>query len=311
MMKPQRLVRQPLEIGAFLSGMALVPWLPRRAVLRLAGTLGDAAFCLDKRSRRIAQANLRAIFPAADGNGKTLSVVRQAFRTIALTYLDLYWFSRHSRSRLRRHVVFDPSFEGVFQNTPAIVVCAHFGNWEVVGLASGLAGAPALSVAAPLRNRVLNHWLHRLRTSTGQQNIPREGAARGLLRALRDGRRVALLLDQNTRIRRGGMWVPFFGLPVPVSRIVELLAARTGAPVISAYGYPAENGDYRAVAGPLLKSADTAQSPGSLTATLMQDLEARIRENPELWLWMYKRWKYVAPGADPGKYPVYARFRPE
>ncbi len=302
-----RKLRSPVEIGAFAAGMAMVPWLPRRSVVRLAAALGAAAYRMDGRSRRIAQANLRLALPGINAAGRENAVVRAAFQTMALTYLDLFWFARHSAARLRKHVAFDPSFNVIFRQSPVIAVCAHFGNWEAIGQAASLAGAPAVSVASPMRDKTLDRWLCGLRTRTGQQIVAREGAARRLLRALRNDQLVALLLDQNTRLSEGGIWMDFFGLPVPVSGIVELLAGRTGAAVVPVYGYPLANGDYRAVAGPVMSAADTGDDPGALTVALMHDLETRIRERPELWLWMYKRWKYIPPGMDSARYPFYAK----
>lgn len=309
-MNPKNLIRtlrSPIEVGAFAAGMSLVPWLPRRAVVRLARGLGGVAYRMDGRSRGVAQANLRLALPAIDAAGRVNAVARAAFQTVALTYLDLFWFARHGAARLRKHVTFDPSFQTVFDQSPLIAVCAHFGNWEVVGQAGSLAGAPAVSVAMPMRAKTLDRWLRRLRTATGQQIVARQGAARRLLRALRNEQRIALLLDQNTRLSEGGCWTPFFGLPVPVSGIVEFLARRTGIPAIPVYGYPRANGDYQAVAGPAMTATGVGEVPGALTGALMHDLETRIRERPELWLWMYKRWKYIPPGMDPGRYPFYAK----
>ncbi len=300
-MKIARVLRSPFEIGAFMMARALIPWLPRAAVVRLAALLGAVAYGLDVRSRRVARANLRAVFPEAfDENA-----LREAFRVFVLTFLDLFWFSRHSAERLRRYVALAPSFDGYMHQTPVIAVCAHYGNWEVMGQAAALAGAPSVSVATPLRNPVIDRLVYGLRTRTGQHIIPRAGAVRGLLRTLRNGGRAALLLDQNTRLSEGGDWVPFFGLPVPVSGIVELLARRTGSPAIAVYAHLQADGSYLCEAGPLLHAADYPES-GSLTAALMRDLESRIRQKPGQWLWMYKRWKYIHPEFAAERYPFYA-----
>lgn len=306
MKKAVRIMRTPLETGVFTAGMALVPWLPRAAVLRLATILGAMAYRLDLRSRRIAMANLTMVYPDLCRNGAGIPILREAFRVFSLTSMDLFWFARRTPERLREYVLFDESFKTYFRHTSLIAVCAHFGNWEILGQAVALAGAPSVSVAASISNRMIDRRVRRLRSRTGQVIIPQEGAARGLLRALRDNRPVALLLDQNTRPREGGVWTPFFGLPVPVSGIVELLAARTGAPVLTVYGYPRADGRYLAMAGPLRHAVPVTDGHPTLTAALMGDLEERVSRDPGNWLWMYKRWKYIPPDADPRRYPFYA-----
>lgn len=297
-------VRRRLEVLLAAGAVRVVPLLQRRTVLRVARAGGWLGYRVAWRARRIARANVRLAFGDALGDAETERIVRGAFETFALVMLDLFWFARDPVERIGRHVAFDESFRHYFDARPVIAAAAHFGNWEVMGQAAALAGHPCVSVAASLDNPRLDVMLAGWRSRTGQAIAFRDGAVRHLLKALREGGRVALVLDQNVRPAEGGVFVPFFGLPVAVSPAAAMLSGRTGAPVVMTFCLPDGQGGYRAAAEPLGRAADMGED--ALTAAIMAAIEKQIRRRPECWLWMYRRWKYIPPGGDAARYPFYA-----
>lgn len=300
-------IRQLGECILLCLGLLVFPFLPRPALLRLARWLGTAAFHVDTRSRNIALANLDSAFgpalPAADKE----AVVRRSFHVFAQVMLDLFWFSAFARKRILAHVTLDDSFRHYLDTEPVIAVTAHFGNWEVMGQAASAHGRPSVSVMAPLENPFATWILKRFRGATGQQVAEREGAVRTLIRALRHKGRVALLMDQNTLPEEGGVFVPFFGLPVPVSKAVHALSAHTGAAIVLTFCRANPDGSYTAFARPPLPPARADDPEEKITGLITNVVEEEIRKHPEQWLWMYKRWKFVPPGAPRDKYPYYAK----
>ena len=292
-----------------LVGLALgvVPFLPRRMVVGLARGLGALAYRVARQTRRLALANLELAFGSTLTAEQRESVARSAFQTFGLTLFDLFWFRRFTRSRVTKWVRFDASMDRYFDDGASIGVTAHFGNWEVMGLAAAVRGKPPVSVAAPLMNPAVDRILMRERQRTGQEVIPREGAAKGILRALRSGRGVAVLLDQNTHPRDGGVFVPFFGKAVPVSRVPAALAIRTGTPVLFCFCVPDSRGAYTAYSRDPLNPSSLGGDEEAVTRTILAAIEAEVRQNPGCWLWMYKRWKMIPPGEAVDGYPYYAR----
>jgi Kdo2-lipid IVA lauroyltransferase/acyltransferase len=305
--------RNPLAIWAEAAAVALavpvISRLSRGAVVRLANGLGNSAYRLSRRDRRIALANVDLAFGSSRGAAEKEAIVRGSFRTMALVLLDLLWFQRRTAERVKTWVSFDESYYRHYKaGEPSVVVTAHYGNWEAMGLAGGLAGAPCHSVAMPLKNPIVDKLLLQARRVTGQLVIPRQGAIKALIRALREGGTAAFLNDQNTLPEEGGRFVDFFGLPVPVSDAAEMLARRANARVFFMCTVVDEAGRYRIESEPpILPDSSAAAGDAAITQRTTQFLEGRIRSRPELWLWMYKRWKYVPPGADAAKYPFYAR----
>jgi KDO2-lipid IV(A) lauroyltransferase len=179
-----------------------------------------------------------------------------------------------------------------------------------MGMAFSALGHPLISVAAPIENPRIDELFNRLRSLTGQQVVSKHGAMRRLLRTLHDGGKIALLLDQNTKPADGGRFVPFFGLPVLVSNAAAALWRRTGAEVYVVMSMPGENGHYLSpslqhIAPP--QEDDPQQAELEMTRRITAAIELAIRREPAHWLWMYKRWKYVAPGLPREQYPYYAK----
>jgi lauroyl/myristoyl acyltransferase len=169
------------------------------------------------------------------------------------------------------------------------------------------------SVAAPLANRPLDTLFNRIRSDTGQRVVSKRGAIRALLKILRDNRKVALLLDQNTKPSESGLFVEFFGKPAPVSTAAAALALRSRTPILFGYCIPDQQGHYtisrmqQMLPPEAYDQEDRQACTRRLTRDIACSMENKIREYPEHWLWMYKRWKYIAPGYTREDYPFYAK----
>ncbi|MFO7536240.1 MAG: lysophospholipid acyltransferase family protein [Kiritimatiellia bacterium] len=300
-----RWIRDGLEMAAFGCVFFAVSRLPRRLFMGFSDFLGRLAFHVARNQRRVALANLDLAFGESMTEEKKRAVALASFRSCFRAILDFAWFSRHTASRLERLFRFDDSFETYRQLSPVIVVTAHFGNWELLGQAGALDGHPAVSVAAMLPNERINRFVTKLRERNGLVIVPREGAIRVLLKTLREGGRVALLMDQNTRLSEGGVFVRFFGKPVTMSSAAALLSVRTGAPIVPVFSLTLPDGSYRGYVGPVLRPGADGNAM-ELNQRIADSFEAEIRKHPEQWLWMYRRWKYVPPSGRPEDFPFYA-----
>lgn len=310
--------RRHLEIALVHIGRLAVAPLPRRAVLLLARVLGGLGYATLGRLKPVALANLDlALGPDVSADEKR-RILRAACRNFALVALDLFWFSRRTRRRIDRWVRFgfDPASYFAKERGPLICVTGHFGNWEVLGMAMSHAGYPLSSVATPLKNPAVDDMLIAMRETTGQTVIHRDGALKRLLSILRDGGRIALLLDQNVQLHEGGVFMDFFGLPATMSPAGGLLACHTGADVAIGFCLPEPDGRYVVrveprMAPPPVRRGHTHEATEALNRSILDVYERIIREHPAYWLWMYKRWKHIRPGDDPGRYLFYSSPTPE
>ena len=292
-------------------GLAVLPALPRWAVLACARAAAAVAYWAAPQQRHITLSNLDVAFGDRLSPRAKRYIARGAFYTMALVIIDLFWFSRHMEQRVRRYVTLDPDLRTHIYTQPMIGVTAHFGNWELLSKALSVYGFPHVAVATPLANPAVDAIIGMGRSIPGVEIVTRQGAIRGLLRALRQKKYVALLLDQNTKPEEGGLFVNFFGLSIPMSTAAAVLSERMGVPVIPVFCRANTNGSYTIYSLPPLKNAEPARAEPNIIHTITQTIatlfEQEIRAHPEQWLWMYKRWKYIDPDWPAAAYPFYSK----
>jgi KDO2-lipid IV(A) lauroyltransferase len=307
-------IRKRAEYLLLRAALRVVPYLPRRLAVFFGRGLGRIAYHLAGSLRRIGLANLELALPEIPDARARARILQESFATFGLLFFDILWFTRRSRERMARYVEIDPSVNGYFSPRAQVCVTAHLGNWEMLGHASAGKGYPLVSVAAPLVNPLVDTVLEQVRQMMGQRVVSRDGAIRVLLKTLRDNGKVGLVLDQNTKPEEGGVFVPFFGRPVPISMAAATLAIRTGASICFGFCVPRPGGRYFIhTPAPEIDPRPYPLTPDGirdLTARIAGVLEQAIRRHPGHWLWMYKRWKYFPPGADVAAYPFYARPLP-
>lgn len=296
------------------AGLWLIPLFPRFVILGLAWLAGTLGARFPGRLKRVGEANLTLALGETHDPAERKRILTRCYRGYALAALDMFWFHRFTRRRLKKYMVWDPSFDPVFTKEGFLCLTAHFGNWELMGTAVAALGYPLMSVAAPLRNPLCDQYLVNFRQKTGQINIPQKGAARRLLSGLKEGYRMAVLLDQNTKPGEGGVFVPFFGRQVPVSATPAALTLKVKTRVMITLCRPLPGGKYLAYSPGFiaLPESDFYPDPArELTLRMTSAIAEAIREHPECWLWMYKRWKYIPPGGCAEDYPYYARPLPD
>jgi KDO2-lipid IV(A) lauroyltransferase len=265
-------------------------WVGRR--------IGDVAFLGLGRRRRLALDNLRLAFPAWSESDRH-RLARRSFQHLGLLFTELCDLSVHPLDQFLERV----SVEGLehvkatmASHGRALVLSAHLGNWELLTAASRFTDYELTVVVRPLDLAWLNALAARLRRQAGVELIDKRGALPSVLQALRRGRMVGILLDQNAS-RREGVFVPFFGHPASTSRAMAVLALRTRTPILPVFAHRESGARHRVVVHPPLE-VPASSGPASLvelSARCTAVIERAIRETPEQWLWAHDRWRTRPP----------------
>jgi KDO2-lipid IV(A) lauroyltransferase len=125
--------------------------------------------------------------------------------------------------------------EAIKLNKGILTLVFHYGNWEIMGIASFMLKQEVIALARPLKGqKFLQGFINHLRAATGLTVIPNQDTARDAMKYLRENRMVAILGDQREK-RSKGVYVELFGEKVPTSKGVVMLAMRTGSPVMPVY----------------------------------------------------------------------------
>jgi len=171
-------------------------------------------------------------------------------------------------------------------------ISGHVGNWELLARRVALAGYPCQTIAKETTDPRTTALIEKFRASSKLKSIWRgqPGAAKAMLRALRDGQILGMLIDQDTDVQ--SVWVPFFGRSAKTPRAAADLALRTGAAVVVGFCQREADGRYRVV---MHEVPTEGLDAVSLTATLSAQIEAAVRAAPEQWVWMHRRWKSPPP----------------
>ena len=287
--------RYAIEARAAAIVQALVRPLPRRWTLGLGRALGRLLADLDPRHVAIAADNLRQAFPHWD-EPRRLRTARAVYAHFGQTLLDILWMAEQPRERLLGLIVEEgrENADGVRAAGRGVVyVTGHFGNWEFYGVAFGWLGEPVGVVARPLDNPALEARLTAFRTRSGNTVISKRRALQDILRLLRQGAGVAILVDQNVQ-EQDGIFVEFFGRPAATTTVAAALAVKTGCALLPVHCEALPDGRYKFVYGRPLEWTTTGNRQDDiarLTQALTTVIEGWVRERPEQWLWMHRRWK--------------------
>jgi len=187
----------------------------------------------------------------------------------------------------------------------AVILTAHFGNWELLAYVHALLGHPITLVHRPMHNPVFDDAITRIRSAPGTRAIRKKAAAKEALRALKQRGILVIPSDQN-QTASYGVFVDFFGTPACTTPGVARLAMLTGAPVFPVFLVrDGESGRHRVEILPEVEMVQTGDREADIRAntqrcsTVVEDM---IRRYPEQWIWFHKRWKTRPPG-EPRLYP--------
>jgi KDO2-lipid IV(A) lauroyltransferase len=280
--------------------IAAVGRLPLFVGLWLGRRLGDVGYAALGRRRRLALDNLGRAYPALPSRERA-RLARRAAQHLGMTLIELTrLLARPVDATLERI-----RLEGVEHlraameaHGRALLLTAHLGNWELLAAAHRLTGFPLSIVVRPLDTPWLDTLAGRLRRRTGVELIDKRGALRPVLDALRRGRMIGILMDQNAA-RREGVFVDFFGHTASTSRSIALLALRTHTPIVPVFIRRDTDGRHTVVIHPALTPPAENGSEVAiveLTARCTRVIERAIRETPEQWLWAHDRWRTRPPG---------------
>ncbi len=301
-------MRMPLEWFGIRVAQTLIPCLSALTVVRLADFISTLAPIFDRRGKKIAQANLRLMFGEQMTAARERVIIRRSYRTAMRTILNLFWLLRNTRKRILEQVEFTPeTLEKIRHHQPAVMLSAHLGNWELVAQGGVANDIPIMCVAKQIGTPAMTDLLTRQRASIGQEIIPVEGAVRPLIRTLKGGKSVGLLIDQHMSAEEGGTCCTFFGLPVSVSMTPATLSRKLNIPILFVWARPLKKARYRIECSDVFLP-DPAISDPVRTQQLSDAIERVIRRHPSYWCLTYRRWRKIGPGEDPSLYPFYARM---
>ena len=293
-MRRRSALRDTLEYWlalAAVKSLACSPLPVAHGLARAYAAILDLAL---PRLRRVALANLAMALPELSLEDHR-RITDGVFRSIARLLVSFARFPQIDAGNVARWIRYEgyEHFEQARrQGRGVLFATAHLGNWELSAFAHGLMSAPMNVVIRPLDNPRIDALVERYRTLSGNRLIGKKEYARGILKALDKNEAVGILVDQNASLEEG-TFVDFFGVPACAGTGFAKLAAHSGATVIPGFALwiEQEHGYVLRFYPPLEITGDAERD----TRALHKVVETVIREYPDQWLWIHRRWKTRPP----------------
>ncbi len=291
-MKSRSTVPNAVEYCAAVCVLKSLEWAPQPLADRLGALYGRALDLAVPRLRRVARRNLSFALPHAAPD----ELIDGVFRSIGRILTGLAKFPRTNRANVKEWIRYEgyEHFErALARGRGVLFATAHLGNWELSAYAHALMSAPMHIVVRPLDNPRIDALVARRRALSGNRLIEKKDAARTILKALRANEAVGVLIDQNAA-REEGVFVDFFGTPACAGTAFARLAAHSGAAVIP--GFALWSDAERRYVLRFYPEVEITGDAEADTRRLHARVEAVIRQYPDQWLWIHRRWKTRPPG---------------
>jgi KDO2-lipid IV(A) lauroyltransferase len=298
----QQQFRQPNGFRGKLA--TFIANIHQKHIAGIGKILGTLIFILDIRHRRIVRRNLKFIYP--DWTPSHIKKTSQrVFQNIGITVIEIYQMIFLSEEEILNKVQIkgEHNYHNALKEQKGVIlISAHLGNWEIMPLYSPLYfKTPIAVVARQIRNNIFNRWLDRLRTRFGNSVIDKEGALPEMTRILRQNKILGIMLDQGTKSSLG-VKITFFNKFVTATPAAVLLAMRCKSPVLPVFCTRNDDGILTIAVEPALSLERTNDLRADLktnTQLMMDAIEKAVREYPEQWFWVHKRWKKYYPNLYP------------
>ena len=242
--------------------------------------------------RRVALRNLEITGLPQRHAGEMLS----SFARMMVVFTQFPSINKQNVNQWIRYEGFDHFEQALEQGKGVLFATAHLGNWELSAFAHALMAKPMYFVVRPLDNPLLDAFVQKRRTGSGNMILGKRDFMRGILRALAANQAVGVLVDQNVGLDEG-IFVDFFGHKACVSPTFAKIAARTGAAVIP--GFAVWSNEERKYILRFYPAVTISGDQAIDTQRIQTAVETAIRSYPDQWLWIHRRWKTRPPGEPP------------
>jgi Kdo2-lipid IVA lauroyltransferase/acyltransferase len=265
--------------------------LPRRLQLILGSGVGWLLRCVFRFRRHIVDMQLAVIFPELDER-EFCELRNGVYQHFGRLLVEILAFPGMKRGHLLKYVEWHglENLDAALAKGKGVgVLCGHLGSFEVPANALVARGYDFRAIGKKMKSEAGEIFRLMLRDENGVETLPTRGSLRAILKGLRDGAAIIFVQDQNMTSDEGE-FVDFFGYPACTMTNLAVIARRTGAAVVPGHSWRDDKGIYHVALLPEVPLPPDA-SARELTQQFSLIVEGMIREHPEQWLWIHKRWR--------------------
>ncbi|NPA74017.1 MAG: lysophospholipid acyltransferase family protein [Epsilonproteobacteria bacterium] len=280
----------------------LVKFLPNFLVYKIMKLLAKIVFKFEKRRSHLTKINLKAAFKNLSED-KIVKLAQSAYDSLAITVAEIIMML-NDKVDLNQMVTNKDEFlakiQHYTQNTHngILLITAHFSNWELAAAFMALNGYPITVVGREGNNKLIEKNITTpFREKYGNKNIYKKKAMINIIKAIKNGQSVGLMIDQKA----GGtnsVKSKFFGMDADTISSVAVLKLKYNPLVLPVFAIRNSDGTYKIeVLEPVEYKAEEENGKDKKIEKMTQKyndiLEEIIRKYPEQWFWMHNRWRLV------------------
>lgn len=278
----------------FLLFDALLMKLPRSWRKSLFIALGSIAHSLAPKRNRIIQQNLDLAFQNTLSADEKKEIERYCYRNLALNLLQTMENRRNTIDDLKKHVTFanrEVVDALLAEGKGVVFVAAHYGNWELGGVAISALLTPIASIYKGFSRKEFDPYLHEARTRHHISLAEKTGALKLMAKTLKNNGSIMIMMDQSASPRYGVV-ADFMGHSAYHSAAAANLAFKFNRPIVGAKIQSDDEEHYTITfEKPIYVEGEGPEAILEATKKQVADLERLIKEEPKYWFWCHKRWK--------------------
>jgi KDO2-lipid IV(A) lauroyltransferase len=267
---------------------------PYRLALFFGDFIGFVAFSIIGIRRKVTLENLKNSFGDKYTDSEYRKIGARSYRNLGRGFVEYGLFPSLKNKELSKYITFEG--EDILKDIMnagkgAVLVTGHFGSWELMGAFISRHGYPIDYLVGEQHNLLVNKIMNDHRRLFGIGLIEMGVAARGVFKAVKNGRMVCMLSDQDAG--SDGAIINFLGRPASTPKGPAAFAIKTGAPL--GCGFMVRNGiKQKVVVEPPIEFRPTGNKEEditNLTQAYTSVIEKFVRRFPDHWFWAHRRWK--------------------
>jgi len=259
--------------------------------------VGDSLRLLGKNRKQVTYENISNAFPS-NSITENKKILIDSYRNLGITLIELLVLRYLTDDEVKEYIKFsniDLLIEKYNEGRGLILMSGHYGNWELLAYSvNTYTGIPVQIIVKPQSNEAADKLLNSYRTKGGNKIVSMYKAALSIVRTLKKGGVIAMLVDQSAT-KDKDIFVDFFNRPAATYIATAELALSLDCPIIIGFAVRNDDCTYRVDLSEIkfddIKGKDDAVR--ILTERHVKALENQIRSNPSLWSWQHKRWKHT------------------
>jgi len=277
----------------FFLGMS--SFIPYRMAQKLGAVLGSLAYYVLAKYRKRALRHLKERLQVNDDKARFLA--KRIFKNQGMNFTEFFYLQRIQKEHFNKYykiINLENIRKAYARKKGVLVITAHFGNWESIVPVISQSGFTVNVITRRYHIKELDEILVKLRTRMGYKIIQRgeAQAAKQILRALKSGEIIGMVVDQNVK-SIPNIDVDFFGKNAPTPVGMVTLALGKGCSIVPCFSRRDEKGVHVLECLPeveLEKTGDRQQDVFLNTQKITGIIESVVRKHPDQWVWFHRRW---------------------